>query len=168
MKDHSDKSPRKKENARKHLLYCLWQAQNARHLSELLRAAQFQPYIRGRTPGVIDTATARKYRLNTLGLDREGQETVKRLRADQPQQERTQARLRNIEDLKLLKVQRLWLRLGFREEIVETLRADQPAGRRERDITRTKQAQRRRERARGFDDRFPALGREKTLEKRKP
>jgi hypothetical protein len=139
----------------------LTDAQSEAQLIELLKAAQLAPYVRGNTPGVLDTQTGRKYRLNRLGLDREGQETVKRLRANQPQQERTQARLQKIEDIKLAKVQRQWLRLGFREEIAQTLQGE-PAGRRELDINCVKQAQRRHERVRGFeDDWLPMLERER-------
>lgn len=151
LKDRVDKPPTQKEEARERLKACLTAAQSEEHLIELLNAAQLAPYVRGKTPGVTDTRTGRKYRLNTLGLDQEGQETIQRLRASQPQQERTQARLQKVEDIKLMKVQRQWLRLGFREEIVETLQGNL-AGRREKDIAHTKQTQRRRERARGFDD----------------
>lgn len=147
--DNTQQQPTQKENVRQRLRYCLNQAENESRLLELLKAAQFQPYIRGKIPGVIDTSTGRKYRLDTLGLGREGQETVQRLRADQPQQQRTQERLQNIEDIKLMKVQRQWLRLGFREEIAETLRGV-PAGRREREITQSKQTNRERERRCGF------------------
>jgi len=71
--------------------------------------------------------------------------------------------LQKVEDIKLAKVQRQWLRLGFREEIVETLQAD-PAGGRELDIAHTKQTQRQRRRARGLEgERLPTLKREKTL-----
>lgn len=165
LKNQTSKPPTQKEDTRERLKACLTAAQSEEHLTELLKAAQLAPYVRGKTPGVTDTRTGRKYRLNTLGLDREGQETLKRLKAGQPQQERTQARLQKVENIKLAKVQRQWLRLGFREEIAETLQSD-PAGRRERDIARTKQAQRRRERARGFDeDRFPTPTREKALTK---
>lgn len=156
LRDSQERQPTKKEDARERLLYCLNQAENESRLLGLLKAAQFQPYIRGKKPGVIDLSTGRKYRLSTLGLDREGQETVQRLRANQPKQERTEARLQKIEDIKLIKVQRQWLRLGFREEIAETLQGD-PAGRREREIARAKQVQRRRERARGVDDQLPML-----------
>jgi hypothetical protein len=140
LKTEGRRQPTQKENVRKRLLYCLNQAENEPRLLELLRAAQFQPYIRGKTPGVKDTLTGRKYRLDTLGLGREGRETIKRLRADQPQQQRTQDRLQNIEDLKLVKVQRQWLQLGFREEIAETLQG-KPKEKKEREIARAKQAQ---------------------------
>lgn len=161
LKNPTDEPPTQKEGARERLKACLIDARSEGQLIELLKAAQLAPYVRGKTPGVTDTRTGRKYRLNTLGLDREGQETIKRLRATQPDQERTQARLQKVEDIKLAKVQRQWLRLGFREEIAQTLQGD-PTGRRERDIARVKQTQRRRERARGLDeDYIPMLGRER-------
>lgn len=165
LKDQTNKPPTQKEAARERLKACLTDAQSEEHLVGLLNAAQLVPYVRGKTPGVTDTRTGRKYRLNTLGLDREGQATVERLRASQPQQKRTQVRLQKVEDIKLMKVQRQWLRLGFREEIAETLQGD-PAGRREREITGIKQAQRQRERERSFEDeRLPMLGKEVILVK---
>lgn len=146
LKDQASKPPTLKEEARERLKACLTAAQSEEHLIELLNAAQLAPYVRGKTPGVTDTRTGRKYRLNTLGLDQEGQEAVKHLRADQPQHERTQARLQKVEKIKLSKVQRQWFRLGFREDIAQTLRGDL-VGQRERHIAHTKQAYREREQA---------------------
>ncbi len=125
-----------KEDVRERLKSCLTAARSEEHLIELLKSAKLTPYVRGQTPGVTDTQTGRKYRLSTLGLDREGQETVERLRAGQPQQERTQARLQKVEDIKLMKVHRQWLRLGFREEIAETLQGNQSGGQRRRNWRR--------------------------------
>ena len=124
LKAQTSKPPTQKEDARERLKACLTDAQSEEHLIELLNAAHLAPYVRGKTPGVTDTRTSRKYRLNTLGLDREGQDTVERLRVSQPQQKRTQARLQKVEDIKLMKVQRQWLRLGFREEIAEAWQGD--------------------------------------------
>lgn len=151
LKEKTNKLPTQKADTRRRLKACLTTAQSEEHLIELLKAAHLAPYVRGNTPGVTDTCTGRKYRLRTLGLDQEGQATLKRLRANQPQQERTQARLQKVEDIKLMKMQRQWLRPGFREEIADALQGD-PAGRRERDIAHTKQAQRRRERTRSVDE----------------
>jgi hypothetical protein len=146
------KKPSQKEDVRERLKACLIAANTEEHLIELLKAAQFAPYVRGKTPGVTDTRTGRKYRLNTLGLDREGQETVSRLRANQPQPERTQARLQKVEDIKLAKVQRQWLRLGFREEIAAAIQTPvPPAAGRERDLHAIRQRRRERQRARGLD-----------------
>lgn len=157
------KKPSQKEDVRERLKTCLTATQSEEHLVKLLNTAQLVPYVRGKTPGVTDTRTGRKYRLSTLGLDREGQETVQRLRADQPKQERTKSRLQKIEDVKLMKVQRQWLRLEFREGIAETLQGDHYAGQRDREIAHAKQTQRRRERVRGLDDdHFPLSGQQKT------
>lgn len=165
LKDQANKTPTQKEDAHERLKACLTVAQSEEHLIELLKSAQLVPYVRGKTPGVTDMATGRKYRLNTLGLDREGQETIERLRASQPQQERTQARLQKVEDIKLVKVQRLWLRLGFREEIAETLQ-ENVRGWREKNIIRVKQYRRQRGLVQGGDDEWsPTLGREKMLRK---
>lgn len=121
LKDHGDKSPTRKEDARARLQTCLIEAQSEGHLIELMRAAQLAPYVRGKTPGVLDTQTGRKYRLSTLGLDREGQATVQLLRRCQSPQSRTDARLQQIADIRLLKMQRHWLHLGFRNDIVNLL-----------------------------------------------
>ena len=114
--------PSQKGEARERLKACLDEARSEQHLTELLTASQLAPYVRGKTPGVTDTQTGRKYRLNTLGLEREGQETVKRLRENAPAQEKIERRIRKLEEIELAKVQQQWLRLGFREEIAETLR----------------------------------------------
>lgn len=167
VRHSQQRQPTRKEDVRKRLLYCLNQAENEFRLLELLKAAQFRPYIQGKTPGVIDTSTGRKYRLKTLGLDQEGQETVKRLRADQPQQERTQARLQKFEDIKLAKVQRQWLRLGFREEIAEALQTPSPEGSgREWDIWRAKQFSREHQQKSNIEDSlFPSFNMERKLRK---
>jgi hypothetical protein len=152
LRNSEQRQPTRKEDVRERLKACLIAADTEEHLIEFLKAAQLAPYVRGKTPGVTDTRTGHKYRLNTLGLDREGQETVKRLRANQPQQERTQARMQKIEDIKLVKVQRLWLRLGFREEIAAALQTPAPpAAGRARNLHAIRQRRRERQRERGLD-----------------
>lgn len=161
LRGSAEKTPTPKEEARERLKTCLTAAQREEHLVELLQAAQLAPYVRGKTPGVTDTRTGRKYRLSTLGLDREGQETVQRLREQAPAQEKVERRMQKLEEIELAKVQRQWLRLGFREEIAEVVRGDS-AGRREGEIGRVRRYRRERERERGFgDERFQTLGRQR-------
>lgn len=150
MKMTGRADPTHKQEARERLKACLDNAGSEQHLIELLKAAQLAPYVRGKTPGVTDTKTGRKYRLNTLGLDCEGQETIKRLREQAPAREKTERRIEQLDEIELGKIQRQWLRLGFREEIAEVLRGDS-VGRREREIGQAKQYQRELERGRGGD-----------------
>ena len=147
LKDQPNKPPTQKEDARERLKACLTAARSEEHLIELLKSAQLAPYVRGKTPGVTEIKTGRNYRLNTLGLDREGQETMERLREQAPAKEKIERRIWKLEEIELAKIQRQWLRLGFRAEIAETLQGDS-GGRRETDIAHVKQSQRRQKRER--------------------
>jgi hypothetical protein len=81
---------------------------------EALKIRGFDFYERGDTNGVKETASKRKYRFKTLGLDGLYLETMKRW-------QKASERSRDIKEIITSKVKSLWRKMGFKEDILETI-----------------------------------------------
>ncbi len=78
--------PSQKEQDRTALLHVFDTALSELELGHRLAQLGFSPYTRGQTEGVIKTATGRKYRLKTLGLDQTLQQARHRVQVYEERQ----------------------------------------------------------------------------------
>jgi len=62
------KQPSKKQLASARVRGLLGSCRNEEELTQALRESGFEPYTRGKTEGLVDVETGRKYRLATLGV----------------------------------------------------------------------------------------------------
>lgn len=144
LKSESRKFPSRKEAAKEKLVYCLL-AHTQNEFRKRIHVCDFNWYARGKTVGVQDLETGRKYRLKTLGLLEQYQETLSRWKE-------SEVRKKEIYEMEQSKVLRCWQELGFKEQISEVLcqddNTDKPKVQRQRikelkQIARNKRQQRR-------------------------
>jgi hypothetical protein len=82
-----------------------------------LEASGFRFYTRGKNHGVQDTATGRKYRFKTLGLDQ-------RFVAVQNQWKQLSVRSRELESIRTEKAAHRLKEMSFRDDVFDALSAD--------------------------------------------
>ncbi len=117
---------------------CCLSALTPSDLWQRIENQNFSLYRRGKTIGIKDVLTGRKYLLKTLGLDQVFLDTVKRL-VDSIR------RGREIEELQQEKFLTMWKGLGFREDFKDILSSREQT-QREKEIEEILKLQRKRER----------------------
>ena len=103
----------RKEAVRQAFLFCLT-ATNLEMFIEKLCKQGIEIYTRGKTVGIKEISTEKKYRLSTLGLLERYQEAIDRWN-------RIPERQIEIADLEESKFKTKWLEFGFKDQILEVL-----------------------------------------------
>lgn len=117
LKVQQKEQPTQKESIHEQVAACLAAADSHADLVARLQACGLEFYQRGKTAGVMCTATGRRHRLTTLGLQQDFEKTV----AGFGQLAR---RLKELRQIELEKSSRPFREYEFRQELVETVRLD--------------------------------------------
>ncbi len=107
------KSRSKKEIVHDQVLECLCACSEQDFLKSLDEAC-FEFYLRGKTAGVLELSTGKKYRIKTLGL----QEAYRKA---QERWERSIERTEEMRELEVEKGRRIWREMEFKEDIFDVL-----------------------------------------------
>ena len=143
--ERSDKTKTQKQIIQETILNALAASYSKDQFIENLKSRGFEFYQRGKTKGVLQAASSRKYRLKALGLYEAYLETEKRW-------SRAFERSRGINKIMISKVKTLWEKMRFKEDILQTIQPE-PRGRAGelQNLLRTKRQHEREQLSKNFD-----------------
>lgn len=145
LKGQGRESLNQKDRTKQVFISCLT-ATSPERFSDKLRGQGIELYARGKTIGIRNTDTGKKYRLHTLGL-------LESYREAQDRWEKALNRRPEIAAIEAGKIMRRWQEYGFKDQIVEVLRRGDPetGNRRHDELRRILQEKRNRNRERGLE-----------------
>ena len=130
------KKPNQKDLVFEKISSLIARSENKEDFEEILERSGFRFYLRGKTCGVQDVKTEKKYRLKTLGLDKDFQIAQERWK-------RFSVRTREIEKIRTTKAVHRLKEMSFQEDIFEVLHADPNSDLQLRSIRKRKRQRRR-------------------------